>query len=458
MRSVTQRITHRLLIVDDNEAIHEDLRKILSPPSMQESALDLDEEVLFGARPSNARTFLFDSAFQGQEGLALVERAMREGNPYAMAFVDVRMPPGWDGIETTSRLWEVDPDLQIVICTAYTDYSWREITGRLGQSDNFVILKKPFENIEVVQLVHALTAKRGAMQMAREQLREAKEEVGRRRQTEQELVRVLREAEEANRCKREFLSTVSHELRTPLNAILGYSEMLEDDARQAGMAQFIPALEKVQMAGRHLLELINDILDMSGIESGRIPIQLEPVAVARMAEETFEMARPLASKHNNQISLQVSGDNLWMQVDEMRFRQCLLNLLGNACKFTADGVVALRVQPLRSGGQDCIEWSVMDTGIGIAADQIPTLFQPFRQMDSTITRRFGGSGLGLAISQRLCALMGGSITVDSRLGEGSVFTILIPAAAAPAEFGGEGLENGNRLSGGPEREQANARA
>ena len=148
---------HRILIIDDNQAIHEDFRKILS--AEPESDLADDEAILFGTEPTPSIVFELDSAYQGQEGLAMLEAALAEGRPYAMAFVDVRMPPGWDGIETISRLWRVAPELPIVICTAYSDYSWKDIQRKLGQSDHLLILKKPFDNIEVVQLACTLTRK-----------------------------------------------------------------------------------------------------------------------------------------------------------------------------------------------------------------------------------------------------------------------------------------------------------
>lgn len=420
---------HRILIADDNEAIHEDLRKILLPSSEIEDDIAADEELLFGTRTVRGRSFRLDSAFQGEEALRKLEGAMRQGEGYSMAFVDVRMPPGWDGVETVRRLWEADPDLQVVLCSAYTDYSWREILEQLGDSHNFVILKKPFETIEVTQLAHALTAKREAIDHAGQHLRE--------------LVAALDAAEEANRCKRDFLANMSHEFRTPLNAILGYTEMMAEDARRIDARQIAPMIEKVQLAGRHLLELVNDILDMSRIESGRMPIQRARISVDKMAGEIVALAAPLAAKRGNRLTSS-AGSGLWMEADEGRFRQCLLNLLGNACKFTSAGEVTLEVAARSARGQQWVDWTVRDTGIGIAPEQLPRLFQPFSQLDSAITRKYGGTGLGLAISQRLCLMMGGEITVESKLGEGSAFTMRIPASvSSPATLI-------------PERDQSNA--
>jgi PAS domain S-box-containing protein len=159
MKSISQtEPNHRILVIDDNRAIHDDMRKVLNGDTDQ-SDLQPDEELLFGAQPVPVTHFEIVSAYQGQEGLSLLEESIAEGRPYSMAFVDIRMPPGWDGVETIGRLWQVSPDLQVVICTAYSDYSWSDIRRRLGHSDNLLILKKPFDNIEVTQLAYALTKK-----------------------------------------------------------------------------------------------------------------------------------------------------------------------------------------------------------------------------------------------------------------------------------------------------------
>ncbi len=170
---------HRILLVDDNRAIHDDFRKILLQSSQGLHDLAAEEAALFGDADSSNRLpeFEIDSAYQGEEALSLVEKSLREGRPYAMAFMDVRMPPGWDGIETTSRIWEKYPDLQVVVCTAYSDYSWEEMLQKLGYSDRLVILKKPFDNMEVVQLAIAMTEKWGLYQQARLRVADLEERV-----------------------------------------------------------------------------------------------------------------------------------------------------------------------------------------------------------------------------------------------------------------------------------------
>jgi signal transduction histidine kinase len=422
----TEVMTHRLLIIDDNEAIHEDIRKILRPATALEDGLAEEEAILFGAQPSDAPKFELDSAYQGQEGLQILRASLEKQQRYSCAFVDVRMPPGWDGIETITHLWKVDPGLPVVICTAYTDYSWDDIVKRLGRSDNYVILKKPFDNIEVLQLAYALSAKREATMAAASRLREVELEAQQRALAEQELMSALEAAEESNRCKRDFLSTMGHELRTPLNAIIGYSEMLEQDAREHQLDHMVVSLQKVQKATKHLLGLINDILDMSKIESGKMSIHIEPVAIGEMARDVVGLMSPLGQQNRNKVELRVENEELRMAADAMKFQQCLLNLVGNACKFTADGTVSVEVGR-EVDDEEWIHWSVRDTGIGIDPAKFDQLFQPFTQLDSKMTRKYGGTGLGLAISQRLCEMMGAKLDVRSELGKGSEFTIRIPA-------------------------------
>ncbi|HTD86108.1 MAG TPA: PAS domain S-box protein, partial [Candidatus Binatia bacterium] len=165
-------MNHRILVIDDNAAIHEDIRKILAAPRPDPAALASEEALLFGEATGSAQcaSFEIDSALQGQEGLDLVRRALKDEHPYALAFVDVRMPPGWDGVETISRIWQVYPELQVVICTAYSDYSWDDITRQFGHSDSVLILKKPFDNIEVLQMAHALAKKWFLTQQAKSHL------------------------------------------------------------------------------------------------------------------------------------------------------------------------------------------------------------------------------------------------------------------------------------------------
>ncbi len=254
----------------------------------------------------------------------------------------------------------------------------------------------------------------------------------------EELARARDAALEASRAKSTFLANMSHELRTPLNAIIGYSEMLQEDAIELGIPQFVADLQKIQTAGKHLLSIINDVLDLSKIEAGKMEIYPEIFAIAPVIQEVCDGMKPLLERNQNTLHLVCDPNIGTMETDITRLRQCLWNLLGNACKFTRAGTVSLRVTRLPQEDGDWLEFAVSDTGIGMTPEQVAQLFQAFTQGDSSTTRKYGGTGLGLAITKRLCTLMGGRITVESQLGEGSTFRLLLPAVM-PRQDKGDSL-------------------
>ncbi len=243
-----------------------------------------------------------------------------------------------------------------------------------------------------------------------------------------------RQLEAADRHKSEFLANMSHELRTPLNAIIGYSEMLQEDAADLGAGQLTDDLEKINAAGKHLLELINDVLDLSKIEAGKMELYLETFDVSALVRDIAAVIQPLVAKNANRLDVRCPEGIGAMHADLTKVRQALFNLLSNACKFTERGTISLAVARQALDGQDWLVFGVSDTGIGMTPEQIGRLFEAFTQADASTTRRYGGTGLGLAISRRLCRMMGGDITVASNAGEGSTFTIRLPARVAePAE-------------------------
>jgi adenylate cyclase len=243
--------------------------------------------------------------------------------------------------------------------------------------------------------------------------------------TELELARDA--AQEASRTKSSFLANMSHELRTPLNAIIGVTEMLQEDARDFKREDEIEPLDRVQRAARHLLALINDILDLSKIEAGKMDLVLESFPVASMIDDVVNTVEPIASKNGNKIVVNCPNVIGSMYADQIRVRQALMNLVSNASKFTSNGTVTISAARQSSTGDDRIELVVTDTGIGMTLEQVGKLFQEFSQADSSTTRKYGGTGLGLAISRRFCQMMGGDISVESELGHGSKFVIALPA-------------------------------
>ncbi len=243
---------------------------------------------------------------------------------------------------------------------------------------------------------------------------------------EGELREAKAQAEEASSTKSRFLANMSHELRTPLNAILGYGEMLEEDATEAGNAQAVEDLQRIQAAGRHLLQLIDDVLDLSKVEAGRIELRIERIAIRDLIEEVVATVRRMAASRGNEILLSCAP-GLALQADPMRLRQVLLNLLANAARFTEKGRIEVIVEQSEPGGDTLFR--VRDTGIGMSADELRKVFEPFVQADASTTRKYGGTGLGLAICKQFTALMGGTLEATSEPGRGSEFVVRLPGRA-----------------------------
>jgi signal transduction histidine kinase/CheY-like chemotaxis protein len=271
----------------------------------------------------------------------------------------------------------------------------------------------------------------GALRGANDELQtrtlELEEEVSQRKQAQEELLKAKHVAEEASRAKSTFLANMSHELRTPLNAIIGYSEMLEEEARDTQDPDHIGDLQKIQFAGKHLLSLINDVLDLSKIEAGKMPLHLETFDIRLMVDEIITTLQPALEKNKNKLRVRMADEISSMRADVTKVRQILFNLLSNACKFTDHGTIGLDVDRKLEDGQDWIRFQVTDTGIGIAPKQRENLFKEFAQADTSIARKYGGTGLGLAISYKFVQLMKGRIGVESELGRGATFTAELPA-------------------------------
>ena len=431
MDAVNDEKNRRILIIDDNEAIHEDFKMILASKVVDTSILDEAEAAILGGTfdRKEQETFEVDSAFQGQEGLEKIQQALQEDKPYAMAFVDVRMPPGWDGIETIQRIWKEYPDLQVVICTAYSDYEWHEIVKRLGRTEKLLILKKPFEKEEVYQLAIALTEKWRLSKQAKlkhEELgRIVKERTRQLEEANRELTAALEEAEKADRAKSEFLANMSHEIRTPMNSVIGFSEVLAQEDLTEEQQKYVNLIWR---SGKNLMRIINDILDFSKIEAGKLEMDMIECAISQILADIDEMLRPMAQDKGLDFKILQSGQlPMKITTDPERVHQCLVNLVSNAIKFTDKGYVHVKVaMEYRSDNLPYLRFDIEDSGIGIKSQDRERIFESFTQADGSTRRKYGGTGLGLAITGHLSRLLGGELILSSEEGKGSTFSLVIP--------------------------------
>jgi signal transduction histidine kinase len=435
-----------ILIVDDNQAIHADFRKILCPPASGHADLAAAETALFGlpASPPEPAVFEVASAYQGREGLAQVERSLAQQKPFALVFMDVRMPPGWDGIETITHIWNIAPDTQIVLCTAYSDYSWDEMIVRLGVSDRLTILKKPFDNIEVLQLAHALTEKWRLGREAHLKLEEMQALVNARTQelesAHQRLQAEMAERERMGEALRQsqkmealgrLAGSVAHDFNNWLTVIRGNANLLLAENNQPPEARM--ALQDINEAAQHATKLTAEILAFS--------------RQSRFQPQTFDLngvlsrlGQMLQQLVGDRIRLEIrpAGSPLVIQADPLMLERVLMNLAANArdampqggrllieAAETEIGRPELRRHPeARAGRFACV--SVADSGTGIPPEILPQIFDPF----FTTKEPGRGTGLGLATVYGIIRQHHGWIEIENRPGQGATFRFLIPLPSA----------------------------
>ncbi|MDD9942329.1 MAG: ATP-binding protein [Myxococcales bacterium] len=471
---------NRILIVDDNRAIHDDLRKVLGAKQRPDGSLDwIKVELLGEAAPRGPdTTFELDSAFQGQEGLAKVRAALDAKRPFALAFVDIRMPPGWDGVETIEHLWKADPELGIVICSAYSDYGWDEIAARLAQTDRFLVLKKPFERIEVVQIAHALTRKWSLRRVARLRADELAE-LAKERTRELEAVnnRLAQEMRERQQMQAELrlaqkleavgqlAAGIAHEINTPmqyigdnakflqtafgclLSVVDAYQEVVEaaengnagslalkarsvaSKAKLKLLRTSVPeALESTTEGLRSVSRIIRSMKDFSHAGSD----EMTPADLNASIDATITISRN-EWKYVADVVTELDQQLPLVPCHSGQLSQVVLNLLVNAAHAIEDvvqrgscqkGKILIQTRAL----DDCVEISIADTGGGIPATLQEKVFDPF-----FTTKEVGrGTGQGLAIARNIVVEKhGGSLTFETEQGRGTTFRIRLPLAPIP---------------------------
>jgi len=424
----------RILLVDDNAAIHEDFRKILCEDASSADAAQAAKAAFFGASQSSAAfTFEIASAQQGGEALEMARKALESDRSYAMAFVDVRMPPGIDGVETIERLWKIDADVQCVICTAYADYSWQAMIEKLGINDRLLILRKPFDPIEVRQLATALTEKWNATRRERARLHEVKRAEQEAKVYAATLMTVNRALESAKagaealaRFRSEFLVEVTQEIRSPATMILGSAEGLENP----GLDEECRASEvrSIHLQGERVLSILDDVHDLALIEIGAMRLERKACSPSRIIDEVLSDLRADIERKK----IEVSRRNIrpipeLIDSDSARLRRVLACLIGAVVHMSSGGslCVSMQMERVEEWQEAQLEITISGSGLVLSSEQQARLFEARAEELSTGAPRCVTSRLGLTLAKRLARLLEGDVAVESSPETGTVFTLSV---------------------------------
>ena len=414
MSKAENEMIHRILVIDDNPSIHKDFQTILLEEEESETLNKLRSEVL-GNKTNNSTSknvYELDFASQGKEGCEKIKQACSEDHPYEIAFVDMRMPPGWDGLKTIEHIWEIDPKVQVVICTAYSDYSWGEIVERLGRSENLLILKKPFDSAEVAQLASALTEKWVLARQASLKMEQLEQMVKERTEKQTELITKI---DNINKELKDFASIVSHDLKAPLRGIKSLATWILDDCSdklgEQGKEQMNLLLDRVE----RMYKLIDAVLQYSRV--GRTEEKIVQVNLNHFIPEVIDMLVPPEN-----ISITIENSMPVIECAETHIMQLFQNLLSNAIKYMDKPKGKINVGCVEEGG--FWKFSVTDNGPGIEERHFEKIFKMFQAL--SVSEEFEGTGVGLTIAKKIVELYGGNIWVESEVGKGSTFFFTLP--------------------------------
>jgi signal transduction histidine kinase len=414
MSNSEKETTHRILIIDDNPSIHKDFQTILLDEEESTTLSRLRSEV-FGQndKKSPAKSvYELDFASQGKEGCEKIRVACSESRPYELAFVDMRMPPGWDGLKTIEHIWQIDPKVQVVICTAYSDYSWGEITERLGRSENLLILKKPFDSAEVAQLASALTEKWVLARRASLKMEQLEQMVKERTEKQTEL---LIKVDNINKELKDFASIVSHDLKAPLRGIKSLATWILDDCSdkigEQGKEQMNLLLGRVE----RMYNLIDGVLQYS--RAGRTEEKIVQVNLNDFIPEAIDMLVPPQN-----ISITIENTLPVIECAETHVMQLFQNLLSNAIKYVDKPQGLIKIDCIEQDGS--WKFSIADNGPGIEEKHFDKIFKMFQAL--SVSEDFEGTGVGLTIAKKIVELYGGNIWVESEIGKGSTFFFTLP--------------------------------
>ena len=414
MSNAEKEMTHRILVIDDNPSIHKDFQTILLEEEESETLNALRDEVFGNKSNTDASKSIYelDFASQGKEGCKKIKQACSEDRPYELAFVDMRMPPGWDGLKTIEHIWQVDPNVQVVICTAYSDYSWGEITERLGKSENLLILKKPFDSAEVAQLASALTEKWVLARQASLKMEQLEQMVKERTERQTEL---LEKVDNINKELKDFASIVSHDLKAPLRGIKSLATWILDDCSDKLGEQANEQMNLLLGRVERMYNLIEGVLQYS--RAGRTEENVVQVNLDDFIPEAIDMLVPPEN-----ISITIENTMPVIECAETHVMQLFQNLLSNAIKYMDKQKGQIKVGCVEQDG--FWEFSIADNGPGIEEKHFEKIFKMFQAL--SVSEEFEGTGVGLTVAKKIVELYGGNIWVESKTGKGSTFFFTLP--------------------------------